>query len=85
MGHVPFLVPDKFKNGGPFRIALTFLSLFFSLYFIWAFLGLQTTPEKKIWDYGCNTPVVFEFNYFFNGLGYAILSSHERRQLFGII
>lgn len=72
----------KYKMEDHFGIALTFLSLFFIIFYL-AFLGYKLLQKEK---FGITDVILLLLNsIIFYGLGYAILSSHETgKQLLGL-
>jgi uncharacterized membrane protein len=72
----------NYKMEDHFGIALTFLSLFFIIFYL-AFLGYKLLQKEK---FGITDVILLLLNsIIFYGLGYAILSSHETgEQLLGL-
>ncbi|MCM4170915.1 DUF2339 domain-containing protein [Arenibacter sp. TNZ] len=72
----------NYKMEDHFGIALTFLSLFFIIFYL-AFLGYKLLQKEK---FGITDVILLLLNsIIFYGLGYAILSSHETgKQLLGL-
>lgn len=72
----------KYKMEAHFGIALTFLSLFFAIFYL-AFLGYKLLQKEK---FGITDVILLLLNsIIFYGLGYAILSNHETgKQLLGL-
>jgi uncharacterized membrane protein len=72
----------KYKIEVHFGIALTFLSLFFAIFYL-AFLGYKLLQKEK---FGITDVILLLLNsIIFYGLGYAIISNHETgKQLLGL-